>query len=85
MENSVIAYSACICFLIIFIRVFIIPIKKIFKLVFSSVIGGFVVFFINIIGILFEFHLGLNVYTSVIGGLLGIPGIICMVLLKLII
>ena len=83
MEINIIAYLACICFLFIFGRIFIVPIKKILKLVFNSILGGVVIFLINIIGANFNFHIGLNFSTSIIIGLLGIPGAVALFLIKL--
>ena len=39
MEINVITYLACICFIFIFGKIFIVPIKKILKLVLNSVLG----------------------------------------------
>ena len=83
--SSIITYLACICFLFIFGRIFIVPIKKILKLVFNSLLGGLAIYIINLIGSGFEFHIGLNIFTSVVVGILGIPGAICIVLIKLLI
>ncbi len=83
MEINIIAYLACICFLFIFGRIFIVPIKKILKLVFNSILGGVAIFLINAIGANFNFHIGLNFFTSIIIGLLGIPGAVALFLIKL--
>lgn len=83
MEMNIIAYLACICFLFIIGRIFIVPIKKILKLVLNSIFGGFVIFIINLIGANFGFHIGLNFFTSIIIGLLGIPGAVGLLLFKL--
>ena len=66
MDGNLIAYLACICFLFIFGRIFIVPIKKILKLVFNSILGGVVIFLINLIGANFGFHIGLNIFTSIL-------------------
>lgn len=83
--NSIIAYIACIFFLFIFGKVFIVPIKTILKLVLNSVLGGLVIFLINFIGSFFNFHIGLNLITSIFIGILGIPGAIVIVVIKLLI
>ena len=83
--NNIIAYIACIFFLFIFGKLFIVPIKTILKLVLNSVLGGVVIFLINFIGAYFNFHVGLNLVTSIFVGLLGIPGAVVVVLLKLLI
>jgi inhibitor of the pro-sigma K processing machinery len=85
MNATIITYLACICFLFIFGRLFIVPLKKILKLVINSVLGGVCIFLINLIGASFGFHIGLNVLTSLIVGLLGLPGAVCLVIVKLLV
>ena len=85
MDGNLIAYLACICFLFIFGRIFIVPIKKILKLVCNSILGGVVIFLINLIGANFGFHIGLNIFTSILIGLLGLPGVVCLIVVKLLI
>lgn len=74
---------ACIIALWIIGRVFSVPLKAIIKLVVNSVIGGLIIFIINLIGSIWGFHIGLNVITSLLVGLLGIPGAILLIILKL--
>lgn len=81
--NNIIVYIACIFFLFIFGKIFIIPIKTILKLIINSVLGGIIIFIINIIGAFFGFHIGLNFITSIFVGLLGIPGAIVIIIIKL--
>lgn len=83
--NSIITYLACIFFLFLFGKIFILPIKTILKLILNSVLGGILIFIINLVGSLFQFHVGLNIVTSLFVGILGIPGAILLVILKLII
>lgn len=71
--NTVITYLACIFFLFIIGRIFIVPLKIILKLIGNSIIGGILIFIINIIGNIFNFHIGLNIGTAVIIGILGVP------------
>ena len=85
MDNNIITYLACICFIFIFGRIFIVPIKKILKLILNSVLGGLIIFIINLIGANFGFHIGLNIFTSVVVGLLGLPGAVCLIIVKLLI
>ena len=85
MDINIITYLACICFIFIFGRIFIVPIKKILKLVLNSILGGIVIFIINVIGNNFGFHIGLNFFTSILIGLLGLPGVVCLIVVKLLI
>lgn len=83
--NNIIVYIACIFFLFIFGKIFIVPIKTILKLVLNSVLGGVVIFLINFIGAYFNFHIGLNLVTSIFVGILGIPGAVVIVIIKLLV
>lgn len=64
-------------------KFFSVPLKAIFKLIGNSILGGVLIFIINLIGSAFNFHVGLNVGTSILVGILGIPGAILLVLLKI--
>ena len=66
-------------------RLFIIPLKLIFKLILNSILGGVLIFLINLIGAMWDFHIGLNVVTAIFVGILGIPGSIVLVLAKLLV
>ena len=81
--NTIIIYLACICFLFIFGKLFILPIKSILKLVLNSILGGLIIYIINIVGTAFNFHIGLNYITAITIGILGVPGAILLILLKI--
>lgn len=83
MDINIITYLACICFLFIFGKIFIVPIKKVLKLVFNSFLGGLLIWIINLVGANFNFHIGLNFFTSILIGVLGLPGAIFLVVVKL--
>lgn len=82
-NNTIIIYVACICFLFLFGRIFILPIKSVLKLVINSILGALIIYLINLIGGLFAFHIGLNYITAILVGILGIPGAILIVILKI--
>ena len=50
---------SCICMLFIIGRIFIMPIKWILKLAFNSVLGGILIFIINLIGGILMILMGL--------------------------
>lgn len=66
MDTNMITYLACICFIFIFGKIFILPLKKILKLIVNSVLGGICIYIINLIGSTFGFHIGLNFFTSIV-------------------
>lgn len=83
MENySLLIYISCIIFLIIIGKIFIMPLKKIMKLVINSVIGAGLIYIINLVGANFNFHIGLNWFTIICSGILGIPGVILIIMLR---
>ncbi len=63
----------CIIALWIVGKIFSIPLKAIFKLIVNSVLGGLLIFIINLVGSAFGFHVGLNIGTSLLVGILGVP------------
>ena len=71
--NTVFVYVGCIVFLFLIGRLFILPLKSIAKFVGNSILGGVLIFIVNGIGSLFSFHIGLNIGTALITGILGIP------------
>ena len=85
MDSNMITFLACICFIFIFGKIFIFPLKKIFKLLLNSILGGVCIYIINLIGANFGFHIGLNFFTSIVVGLLGLPGAVCLIIIKLLI
>ena len=82
--NTIITFLVCIIFLFIFGKLFFWPLKSILKLIFNSLLGGILIYLINIIGMNFGFHIGLNILTALLVGLLGVPGAALLVILKLI-
>lgn len=58
------------------------PIKWIGKLAVRLFVGAFLLFLLNVIGESFSLHIPINLATAVIGGLLGIPGVAVLVLIK---
>lgn len=84
-QATLIAYLAGIIVIFLIGRIFIIPLKIILKLILNSILGGILILLINLIGETWGFHLGLNIITAVFIGLLGIPGSIVLILLKLLI
>ena len=63
---NILIFISCICMLFLFVRIFIVPIKWIFKLILNSVLGGILIWSINLIGGIWGFHIGINLYTSIL-------------------
>ena len=85
MNINILVFVTCICLMFIIGKIFIVPIKWILKLILNSLLGGLLIWIINLIGGLWAFHIGLNAYTAVLVGVLGMPGAILLILIQLLI
>jgi len=82
--DIILAYVIGIIFLFILGRFLLIPLKVVMKLIYNAILGAVALMLINLVGGLFGFRIALNVISAFIAGVLGIPGIALLVILKLI-
>ncbi len=80
--SIILAYGLGIILLFILGRLLLVPLKFVMKLVYNALIGGVVLILINLIGSFFNYQMPVNFITALITGLLGLPGIILLVILK---
>ena len=78
------AYVLALILVLVLCRIFIKPLKHIGLMTLSSCIGGAGLYLVNMVGALFQFSLGINVVTASVCGLLGVPGLIMLIALKII-
>ena len=69
--------------LYILVWIFIKPVKLILKLFANSTIGALCLVAFNYVGSLFGITLGVNLYSSVLCGILGVPGFIMLLCSKM--
>lgn len=70
--------------LVVVVKVFSWPIKLLVKLIINGVLGVILLFVFNFIGQNFGMTIGINAITALIAGFCGIPGVIFLVIFKLI-
>lgn len=58
------------------------PIKWIGRLVIRLVVGALLLFLLNVIGESFSMHIPINLATAGVSGVLGIPGIAALIVIK---
>ncbi len=63
--NTIIIFLGCIMAIILFGKIFILPMKMIIKLIINSVLGGLIIYVINWVGVMWNLHIGLNVFTAI--------------------
>lgn len=81
--NTLAVYAAGIIILFIVAKMFLMPIKIIIKLVWNAILGGALLWLVNLVGGVFGFTIAINWMSALIVGLLGIPGVILLILWKL--
>ena len=79
------AYIAGLVIIFIFCRIFIKPIRWLVRLLINSVLGGLILAAVNFVGGFAGITVIINPITSMIAGLLGVPGVILVVILQYII
>ena len=82
MENLIYSLIAFICIFVIF-KIFSWPIKMMTKLLINGLLGVLVLILFNYVGQALGFFIPITVFTALIAGFLGIPGIILLVILKI--
>jgi len=81
LELSVIlAYAVGLILLYLVGWILVIPIKIIIRLIWNGIIGGILLFLVNIIGGFFNIGIVINPITALIAGFLGIPGVILLII-----
>ena len=81
--NVIVAYAFGIILIYLIGRMFLMPIKLVFKLIYNGIIGGIMLWAVNFIGSYFGFIIGINPITALVAGFLGLPGVILLILFKI--
>ncbi|MDT8862963.1 pro-sigmaK processing inhibitor BofA family protein [Alkalihalobacillus sp. MEB130] len=58
------------------------PVRFLGNVAVKFVIGALMLFFVNTFGSFIDFHIPINGVTAAISGLLGVPGIVLLILVK---
>ncbi len=83
--NVILAYVFGLVLLYLLGWVFIISTKLLIKLIINSVLGViFLIVFNLIAGTFFDFSIGVNPLSALTVGFLGVPGMLLLIVLKLI-
>ena len=82
--NTIIIFLGCIIGIMLFGKMLILPIKLVIKLILNSAIGGLIIIITNWVGAIFNLHIGLNIFTAIFVGILGVPGAILLLIFKLV-
>lgn len=80
----VLAYSAGIMFIFMLSWILVIPFKIAGKFILNALLGGLLILAFNFFGKFTGVYIGLNEITALVVGVLGIPGFIAILAIKLI-
>lgn len=81
--NVIVAFVFGIFLIFLIGRLFLMPIKLVFRLIYNAIIGGIMLWVVNFIGGHFGFTIAINPLTALIAGFLGLPGVILLILFKI--
>ncbi len=64
-------------------KILFVPLKTILKLILNSALGALILIVINLLEPILHIHIAVNAITSLVLGILGIPGLCLLMLLKI--
>ncbi len=77
------AYAFGLILIYVLGRMFFMPLKLVFKLIYNALIGGAMLWVVNFLGAYIGFAIVINPLTALVAGFLGIPGVILLILFKI--
>ncbi|MBQ2897299.1 MAG: pro-sigmaK processing inhibitor BofA family protein [Clostridia bacterium] len=83
-DNLIVAYAIGLIMLFFLIRMFYTPLKIALKLVGNALAGGIFLLFINVVGGIVNIQIGINLFTALVVGILGVPGAALMLILQVV-
>lgn len=78
----VIGYAAGLVLLYMVGWLLLVPLKKLLKFIYNGILGGIILWILNLVGGLINITVAINPITALIVGFLGVPGIILILLLQ---
>ncbi len=80
--NIILAYAFGLLLLYIVGWLLVMPVKFILRLLYNGIIGGLMLWALNLAGSFFGLRVAINPVTALIAGFLGIPGVLLLVVLN---
>ncbi|HHV72089.1 MAG TPA: pro-sigmaK processing inhibitor BofA [Clostridia bacterium] len=76
------AFIFGVLLLYLFAKILFVPLKIVGRLVFNGILGGVILWLVNLVGSFFDFSVPINPITALVAGFLGIPGVVLIIALK---
>ena len=80
--NVLLAFGAGVLLLYLVGRIMVVPLKYVGKLLINAVVGGVLLWVLNIFGSFIGIHIPINPITALTAGLLGVPGVVLLIVLQ---
>ncbi|MGE5588901.1 MAG: pro-sigmaK processing inhibitor BofA family protein [Clostridia bacterium] len=79
---TIVAYALALFVVYVVAYILYVPLKLVVRLAYSAIVGGLVLWLVNLVGGLFGVSVAINPVTALAVGLLGIPGLALIIALK---
>lgn len=80
--NIVLTFALGIILLFLVARLLFGPLRIVGRLIWNALLGGVLLYLINLVGVKIGLHLPLNPVSALVVGFLGIPGVILLLVLQ---
>jgi len=78
----ILAYALGLILLYVLGWLLLVPLKMILKFIYNGIIGGIVLWLLNVVGGIIGVTIAINPVNALVVGFLGIPGVILLLLLQ---
>ena len=80
--SVILAYAFGLLLLFIVGWLLVMPVKFLLRLLYNGIIGGIMLWILNLVGGFFNVQVAINPVTALIAGFLGIPGVLLILILQ---
>ncbi|MEW5867415.1 MAG: pro-sigmaK processing inhibitor BofA family protein [Bacillota bacterium] len=80
--STVIAYAFGVFLLYIVAYILYVPLRFVIRLMYNAIIGGVLLWVVNLVGGFFGLSVPINPVTALVAGFLGIPGVVLIIALR---
>ena len=81
--TTLLAVAAVVICVVLLIKIIAAPVKLAFKLLLNAGTGLLILIAVNLVGGFLDFSLDISVINALIAGILGVPGVILLIALKI--
>ncbi|MEW6229211.1 MAG: pro-sigmaK processing inhibitor BofA family protein [Bacillota bacterium] len=80
--STAIAYAFGLFLLYVVAYILYVPLKFVIRLMYNAIIGGVLLWVVNLVGGFFGLSVPINPVTALVAGFLGIPGVVLIIALR---